>query len=179
MNKLNCEIVKDLLPSYVEDLVSEETKLTVGAHLAECSECMEIYLRMNQDITIEPKPSQPNKKLLFYLNSVRVWYLICPLIALVLLTNNLTVLWHFYKGALLLMSFIFIQSQFFCGLSARGFDQEQIKYQLEAQKASRLKWGIFWVTPIHWCFPAFLVIFIGEIPRIIRFVQSFITYIQQ
>ena len=34
-----CAIVKDLLPLYIEDMVSEETKLFINAHLKECEDC--------------------------------------------------------------------------------------------------------------------------------------------
>ena len=37
--KLSCEIVKDLLPSYVDELLSEDVKEAVEEHLAECEDC--------------------------------------------------------------------------------------------------------------------------------------------
>lgn len=36
---LNCDIVKDLIPSYLEELCSEESKKAVEAHLSACPEC--------------------------------------------------------------------------------------------------------------------------------------------
>lgn len=39
-NDLTCGIVRDLLPSYVEGLTSEETNQAVEAHLAVCPDCM-------------------------------------------------------------------------------------------------------------------------------------------
>ena len=35
----DCAIVKDLLPLYIEDMVSEETKLFINEHLKECEDC--------------------------------------------------------------------------------------------------------------------------------------------
>lgn len=35
-NDLTCAVVRDLLPSYVEGLTSEETNEAVDAHLAQC-----------------------------------------------------------------------------------------------------------------------------------------------
>lgn len=43
MNKIQCEVVKDLLPLYVDSLVSDTTKDLVEKHLEECSEC-KVYL---------------------------------------------------------------------------------------------------------------------------------------
>lgn len=37
--KTECSIVRDLLPLYIEDMVSPETANYVSAHLAECAEC--------------------------------------------------------------------------------------------------------------------------------------------
>ena len=34
-----CAIVKDLLPLYIEDMVSEETKIFINEHLKECEDC--------------------------------------------------------------------------------------------------------------------------------------------
>ena len=44
--KIECEIVKDLLPSYVENLVSEQTRKYVVNHISNCSECREILQSM-------------------------------------------------------------------------------------------------------------------------------------
>ncbi|MBE5927227.1 MAG: hypothetical protein E7270_09725 [Lachnospiraceae bacterium] len=41
MSKLNCEVIKDLLPLYVENLVSSSTKIIVEEHLATCKKCQE------------------------------------------------------------------------------------------------------------------------------------------
>ena len=39
MSKLDCEVIKDLLPLYVEDLASPSTRKLVEEHLATCKEC--------------------------------------------------------------------------------------------------------------------------------------------
>ena len=39
MNKKNCDIIKDLLPSYVDDICSEASKMWIEEHLAECESC--------------------------------------------------------------------------------------------------------------------------------------------
>lgn len=39
MNKKECDIIKDLLPSYVDEICSEASKEWVEEHLAECEEC--------------------------------------------------------------------------------------------------------------------------------------------
>lgn len=44
--KRECNIVRDLLPLYIENMVSEETKEFVEAHLSKCPECNELYTSM-------------------------------------------------------------------------------------------------------------------------------------
>lgn len=39
MNKANCNIVKDILPLYIENVVSEDTKAFVEEHLQNCDAC--------------------------------------------------------------------------------------------------------------------------------------------
>lgn len=39
MSKVSCNIIKDLLPSYLEDICSEDTKKFVNSHLKECEDC--------------------------------------------------------------------------------------------------------------------------------------------
>lgn len=41
MSKIECEIIKDLLPNYVEDLVSDKTKQAVDEHVKTCKPCKE------------------------------------------------------------------------------------------------------------------------------------------
>lgn len=38
-NKLNCNIIKDLLPSYMEGICSQDTRNIVEEHLSECADC--------------------------------------------------------------------------------------------------------------------------------------------
>lgn len=43
---LTCNVVKDLLPSYVDQLVSQETAAEIAEHLADCPACNEEYEKM-------------------------------------------------------------------------------------------------------------------------------------
>ena len=40
---LNCEIVKDLLPNYIEGLTSEYTNEAMKRHFETCESCKEAY----------------------------------------------------------------------------------------------------------------------------------------
>lgn len=39
MSKMNCELIKDLLPLYADKVCSEESTKAVGEHIAGCAEC--------------------------------------------------------------------------------------------------------------------------------------------
>lgn len=43
MDRMHCDIVKDLLPLYVDDVCSEKSKATIEEHLKECEECRKYY----------------------------------------------------------------------------------------------------------------------------------------
>ena len=45
-NKLDCEIVNDLLPSYIDKLTSEKTTEEITEHLSECESCRQVYRDM-------------------------------------------------------------------------------------------------------------------------------------
>ena len=59
--KKECEIINDLLPNYVENLVSEETKKFVNEHISNCEQCkkqLEILREDRNKINIKSKNEQ-------------------------------------------------------------------------------------------------------------------------
>ena len=42
MEKMNCDIIQDLIPSYIDGICSEASKNCVEEHIANCAECREI-----------------------------------------------------------------------------------------------------------------------------------------
>ena len=62
--KTECNIFRDLLPLYVENMVSEETAQYINEHLKECSECQKEFEIAKEEINITTlqKPSLPNAK---------------------------------------------------------------------------------------------------------------------
>lgn len=47
-NELSCEVVQDLLPSYVDGLTREVTNESIETHIQNCTNCSEIFNRMKQ-----------------------------------------------------------------------------------------------------------------------------------
>ncbi len=46
-NDLSCEVVRDLLPSYIDSLTSEVTNEAMKTHLSECEDCRKAYEMMS------------------------------------------------------------------------------------------------------------------------------------
>lgn len=59
---MNCAVIYDLLPLYLEGLCSEETKVLVEVHLADCPNCQETYRRMAAGSLPEPAVPETEKR---------------------------------------------------------------------------------------------------------------------
>lgn len=66
---MNCYIVRDLLPNYIDNLVSEETRNEVSLHLETCSDCKAIYDQMQAPI--DAMPPVPKKEELNFLLKIK------------------------------------------------------------------------------------------------------------
>lgn len=51
--KLDCDVIRDLLPSYADKVLSETSVKLVDEHLNKCKNCQEYYKNMNKDIPTE------------------------------------------------------------------------------------------------------------------------------
>ena len=60
MSKINCSLIKDLLPLYIDDLCSKESTEVIGNHLEICEDCNKEY----ETLKTEPKvkPQQDNSQ---------------------------------------------------------------------------------------------------------------------
>lgn len=57
-NKLDCCVVRDLLPAYVEELTEPETAEQVRCHLAGCAACREVEAHMRAGIPLQKAPQR-------------------------------------------------------------------------------------------------------------------------
>ena len=46
MSKIPCEIIQDLLPSYIDELTSDVTNREVEAHMEGCEQCRNVFEQM-------------------------------------------------------------------------------------------------------------------------------------
>ncbi|MBQ3559851.1 MAG: zf-HC2 domain-containing protein [Agathobacter sp.] len=47
MPRINCNIIKDLLPSYIDELCSTESKQLIEEHFEECTDCKKLYEKVS------------------------------------------------------------------------------------------------------------------------------------
>lgn len=50
MKSVNCDVIQDLLPSYVDKISSESTNKLVEEHIKSCEKCQEVLQSMSKDI---------------------------------------------------------------------------------------------------------------------------------
>ncbi len=48
--KYNCDVIRDLLPGYIDNILSDTGNELVKNHLGECEECLNIYTEMKEGI---------------------------------------------------------------------------------------------------------------------------------
>ena len=56
MSKISCNAVRDLLPLYIDGVVSEETRSEVEKHLSECPECQNEYVLLKKEVVLPANP---------------------------------------------------------------------------------------------------------------------------
>ena len=61
--KNECEIVNDLLPNYVESLVSEETKKFVNEHIKNCEKCKKKLEILKEDKNKKQRREREEQKI--------------------------------------------------------------------------------------------------------------------
>ena len=62
MEKINCNVIQDILPLYIEDAVSEDTKELVEEHLQNCEICQRVYHETKADLENDMKSMRRQKK---------------------------------------------------------------------------------------------------------------------
>lgn len=57
MKKISCNIIKDMLPLYLDGVVSDDTKKMVEEHLKECDQCRNEAVKLKQDVVLPASKS--------------------------------------------------------------------------------------------------------------------------
>lgn len=85
MNKeIECSVVKDLLPLYVDGLTSENTSEFIENHLAECEECQKEYMVCKEELGSAQIGDEKIKKEVNYMKKVNKYQKINLLLGAIL-----------------------------------------------------------------------------------------------
>lgn len=84
-DKRKCKIVQDLLPSYIENLTTKETKVYIEEHLEKCQSCKQVLERMKQEfnLNITKKDNREVKYIKKFNKKINILKLIISLILVV------------------------------------------------------------------------------------------------
>lgn len=94
--KITCDVIKDILPLYAENMISADTKMIVDEHISSCHDCKKKLSDLNVPVTtIGELNAVPLKKMKNMLFRKKMWTImitaILSLIVAIILMANLTV----------------------------------------------------------------------------------------
>lgn len=55
---MNCDIVRDLMPGYIDGVISETGSSAVREHLEDCGECRRIFTEMKEEMAERSTPEE-------------------------------------------------------------------------------------------------------------------------
>ncbi len=58
---MDCNVIKDLLPLYVDECCSEESRKLIGEHLSSCKSCRKFYNQMRETCQVHEEKPTPVK----------------------------------------------------------------------------------------------------------------------
>lgn len=98
--KENCNIVKDLLPNYIENLTCEETNQFIEKHLSECPYCKQIFENMKKNLNLNTTTNDKKVVKYFkkYKNKLKIFKIALVLILLIAL-GTMTYYYFYMKNA--------------------------------------------------------------------------------
>jgi hypothetical protein len=60
MNKISCEIIRDLLPLYIDEVCSNDSKCVIEEHIGSCNYCKEEYEQIKREIHLSDDTIKEN-----------------------------------------------------------------------------------------------------------------------
>ena len=121
--ELACEIVRDLLPLYVDGMVSDVSKKSIDNHLEQCTECSEIYQDMTCHLEMETPPTEISDVKRFLKKTKKMYFLyglgglsfIAVLVCLIVdLAVNRGLTWSLIVGSSCLFADALLYALFTC-----------------------------------------------------------------
>ena len=91
---MKCEIIKDLLPSYVDELTSAESNEEIESHLEYCPECKEYLEEIRKDIEVEKTKQDKNIEIFIKVKEKTVQIIICALMMVAVISSIIYAKWE-------------------------------------------------------------------------------------
>ena len=93
---MKCEIIKDLLPSYVDELTSAESNKEIESHLEYCPECKEYLEEIRKDIEVDKTEKDKNIEVFIKVKEKTVQIIIGVVMILVVIVAIIYGRWEEY-----------------------------------------------------------------------------------
>lgn len=160
MKTNDCEIVKDLLPLYVEDLLSPESRKFVGEHLPECEDCRNYLEKCLKEVDAPVKtPEKLDRKIRRGIRFRMFWYIFWPSLYATCLQFNKSGTLRFFTVCLVVVLFGGVYSQLYM-YSVDTDDSKKDFYQRENENIRQGR-GMSVVQGLMWSLPILVPVVIG------------------
>lgn len=93
--KVNCDIIKDLLPLYVDNISSEETNKLIEEHLMECEKCKEHFNIIKEETKVSSIDEK--KAIKNFLQKIKKKRLIAIILSIITTLLLVTVIWSVFN----------------------------------------------------------------------------------
>ena len=171
MKELDCYVIRDLLPNYIEGLTCEETNDLIVDHLKSCGECRKLCESYKTELKIPvEKPNTDDKKIIKGMRFKFLWYLFWPMFYGATLQFREEGSLEFLITALLITGFALWQAP----VLDFDFDIDDTKksfYEREERNINSGN-GSFFTQGLFWLIPIIIPILFKAIPILISYFNS-------
>lgn len=155
--KISCNIIKDLLPLYVENIVSNESKVLVEEHLKSCTECQAKLQKMQQPVKLSADKDMNELKALKKLwNRGKLRIAIITSVSLILLFTCLILLYFVELPVKYSDAKITVTEEplhdidgFFLQVKGSGIGIIEVDNGSFSSEKSTLHYKVVWTSPIR------------------------------
>lgn len=160
MRTNDCEIVKDLLPLYVEELLSAESRTLVAEHLSECEDCRKYLEKCLKEVAAPVKtPGKLDKKIKRGLRFKLFWYIFWPSLYAACLQFNKSGTLRFFVICLVISLFVGVYSN--TAMYSFGTKEDRKEYYRQENESIRLGRGSLIMQGLTWSLPILIPVVIG------------------
>lgn len=97
--KITCDVIEDLLPLYVDDVASGDSRALIEEHLNECESCRKTLENMREGYELESvekeSPGQDDKMVILRLKK-KIWKRILTAVAITAALAALVYIWNYF-----------------------------------------------------------------------------------